>query len=133
RAAPPLEELVALRRDLRRILEKWSSDGSLSPRDVRALDARVSAAPVRQRVAGTGAALDVLQEPLRRDWDWVMATVATSAVELIRAGDPKRLKTCTNAGCSWMFYDTSINRSRRFCTATPCGSLTRVRRFRHSS
>jgi|SRR5581483_2136399 len=132
RGAPPVERLTALRRDLRRILEKWSSDRSLSARDLRVLDAWVSAAPVRQRVAGTGAALDLVQEPLRRDWAWVMATVAASAVELMRSGDPRRMKTCSNSGCSWMFYDTSVNRSRRFCTATPCGSLTRVRRFRDS-
>src|SRR4051812_31998783 len=34
---PPVDELAALRRDLRRILEKWPS-ADITPRDVRLLD-----------------------------------------------------------------------------------------------
>jgi predicted RNA-binding Zn ribbon-like protein len=130
RDPPPLEELVALRDDLRRILDKWARHVALSPRDVRLLDSRIRAAPVRQRVTAGGAALELVQEPLRRDWPWIIATLAASAVELMRTRDAKRLKTCGNPGCSWVFYDTTVNRSRRYCTATPCGSLIRVRRFR---
>src|SRR5436305_14830070 len=35
--APPLDELVAMRRDLRRILDKCSRRAALRPRDVRLL------------------------------------------------------------------------------------------------
>jgi predicted RNA-binding Zn ribbon-like protein len=59
-----------------------------------------------------------------------MAAVAESAVELMASGDSRRLKTCSNPDCSWMFYDDTVNRSRQFCSTTPCGSLIRVRRFR---
>src|SRR4051812_48835773 len=88
RDAAPLEDLVALRRDLRRILGKWSENVALSPRDVRLLDARVRAAPLRQRVAQTTAGLQLGQEPLPRDWTWVLAEIAGSAVELMGTGDP---------------------------------------------
>jgi predicted RNA-binding Zn ribbon-like protein len=130
--AAPLEELVTLRKDLRRTLERWSTKGALSPRDVRLLDSRIGAAPVRQRVFGAGGRLELAHEPLRRDWDWVLAGVAASAVELISTGDGRRLKTCANPNCSWMFYDGTVNRSRRFCSTNPCGSLIRVRRFRRA-
>ncbi|MBV8980058.1 MAG: CGNR zinc finger domain-containing protein [Acidimicrobiia bacterium] len=126
----PLDELVALRRDLRRILDKWSAHGRLSPRDVSLLDARVQATAVRHRVRGRGTGLKLVQEPLRRDWEWVIAEVSASAVELMGTGDPRRLKSCGNPACSWVFYDTSVNHSRRYCAPTPCGSLMRVRRFR---
>jgi len=128
--APPLEELVALRRQLRRILEKWASQAALSRHDVRLLDARLSAAPVRERVAGEGGRLELALEPVSRDWSWVLASIAASAVELIRTGDPRRLKTCGNPNCSWMFYDETVNRSRRYCSPSPCGSLIRVRQHR---
>src|SRR5947199_6609820 len=68
RDAAPLEELLALRHDLRRILEKWSRGLALSPRDVRLLDSRISAAPARPRLAGGGARLELAYEPLRRNW-----------------------------------------------------------------
>lgn len=126
----PLDRLVALRRDVRRVLDKWSTGIGLSARDVRLLDEHLRAAPLRMRLADTASGLEVWEEPLERSWDWVMASVATSAVELMRDGEPLRLKTCGNPDCSWVFYDETINRSKRFCSTTPCGSLIRVRRFR---
>jgi predicted RNA-binding Zn ribbon-like protein len=45
-------------------------------------------------------------------------------------GDPDRLKKCSNADCSWMYYDDSQSMSRRWCTPRVCGNLTKVRRFR---
>ena len=130
--AAPIEELAALRRDLKRILGTWAARLPLSPRDVSRLDSWVREAAVRQRVVRTSGGPELVQEPLRRDWTWVMSEVAASAVELMRTRDAQRLKTCGNPGCSWLFYDTSVNHSRQYCTATPCGSLMRVRRFRQS-
>jgi predicted RNA-binding Zn ribbon-like protein len=127
---PPVEDLIVLRRDLRRILEKWSTQEVLTARDVRHLDRRIRAAPFRDRLSVTSSGLAIGQEPLRRDSTWVTAAVAASAATLIATGDPKRLKTCGNSACSWMFYDNTVNRSKRFCSTTPCASLVRVRRFR---
>lgn len=132
REAAPIEELVALRRDLKQILGKWAARLSLGASDVSRLDSWVRASAVRQRVVSRDGGPQLVQEPLQRDWIWVMSELAASAVELMRTSDPQRLKTCGNPGCSWLFYDTSVNHSRRYCTATPCGSLMRVRRFRES-
>lgn|SRR5689334_7943424 len=128
--APPFAELVALRRDARRVLDKWSRGVALNGRDLRLLDERLRAAPLRMRVARTSSGLDLHDEPLERSWQWVSASIAASVVELQRDGDPARFKTCENPDCSWAFYDTTVNRSRRFCSTTPCASLIRVRRFR---
>jgi predicted RNA-binding Zn ribbon-like protein len=128
--AAPVAELVALRSDLRRILDRWSTQDGITPRDVRLLDRRTKQADLRQRVRLADDGVELQLEPLQRDWTWVIAAVAASAVELLGTGDPQRLKTCSNPACSWMFYDTTVNRSRVFCSTTPCGSLMRVRRFR---
>ncbi len=130
RAARPLDELVRLRRDLRRVLETWSRGAALSDRDVGALDMRMRGAPLRRRVSARDRGIELTTEPLRRDWSWVLASITASAIELMQTGDPKRLKVCTNPSCSWLFYDTTLNRSKRYCSATPCASLMRVRRFR---
>ena len=127
---PPFAELVALRRDVRRVLDKWSRNVPLNGRDLRLLDDRLRAAPLRMRMAQTSSGLDLHEEPLERSWQWVSASITASVIELQRDGDPARLKTCENPNCSWAFYDTTLNRSRRFCSTTPCGSLIRVRRFR---
>lgn len=126
----PIQDMTALRRDLRRILDKWGAQTPLNQRDVRLLDQRLRAAPQRDRVAAAATTLELRREPLRRDWTWVMAELSRSAVRLIESGDHRRLKRCENPHCSWMFYDTTINRSKQFCSTTPCGLLVRVRRFR---
>jgi predicted RNA-binding Zn ribbon-like protein len=130
---PPFAELIALRRDVRRVLEKWSHDIPLNSRDLRLLDQRLREAPLRMRVARTSSGLDLRQEPLERSWQWVLAGITGSALELQRDGDPARFKTCDNPDCSWAFYDNTINRSKRFCSTSPCGLLIRVRRFRRRS
>ena len=91
---------------------------------------RVREPALRQRVTVTTSGISMQLEPFQRDWSSVVAMITASAVELISEGDPKRLKTCTNPACSWMFYDNTINRSKQFCSTSPCASLVRVRRFR---
>jgi predicted RNA-binding Zn ribbon-like protein len=130
RRAVPVEELAALRRCLRAVLERWAGTGCLSARDLRALDGWLRDPALLQRVRDIDGRPKVVLEPVSRDWRWVMAAVAGSAVELIGLDAPQRLKICTNPNCSWMFYDRTLNRSRRFCSTSPCASVVRVRRFR---
>ena len=128
--AAPLDQLAAVRHDVRRILEKWASGRPVNRRDKALLDQRLGGAAFRLRLAAAGDAFELSREPLERSWEWVLAAIVASTVELLRDGDPARLKSCDNADCSWMFYDNSMNRSRRFCSTSPCGTLIRVRRFR---
>jgi predicted RNA-binding Zn ribbon-like protein len=58
--------------------------------------------------------------------------VATSALELLTHGPLDRIKQCPPAeGCSWLFLDTTKNRSRRWCSMEDCGSQTKARRQTH--
>jgi predicted RNA-binding Zn ribbon-like protein len=55
--------------------------------------------------------------------------VARSAVELLCDGDLRRVKECPGAGdCGWLFYDTSRNGARRWCSMEGCGSRVKMRR-----
>jgi predicted RNA-binding Zn ribbon-like protein len=58
--------------------------------------------------------------------DLVLWRVAQSAVELLSGGDLARVKVC---GCGWLFYDTSRNGSRRWCSMEGCGTQAKMRRF----
>lgn len=128
----PVDELIALRGQLRILLERWAETGSVSKPDIQRLDAWVSGPTLRQRVSADGRRPQLTLEPSHRDWSWAIAAIAASAVELIRLDAPARLKVCANPNCSFMFYDHSLNRSRRFCSTSPCASIVRVRRFREA-
>lgn len=58
--------------------------------------------------------------------------IAISAGELLLEGDLERVKDCPSGeeGCGWLFYDTSKNNSRRWCSMRGCGNAAKERRRR---
>jgi predicted RNA-binding Zn ribbon-like protein len=65
---------------------------------------------------------DALDRPL-----WPLAR---SAVDLLLTGDRRRLRECAADDCGWLFYDTSRNQSRRWCSMQSCGNRAKVQQFR---
>ncbi|HJT98772.1 MAG TPA: ABATE domain-containing protein [Rhodanobacteraceae bacterium] len=56
--------------------------------------------------------------------------VLASAVDLLLEDDPSRLRQCPAPdGCGWLFYDTSRNATRRWCSMQMCGNGAKARRF----
>jgi predicted RNA-binding Zn ribbon-like protein len=43
-------------------------------------------------------------------------------------GSWARVKACARDTCRWLFYDTTRNKSRTWCTSTTCGSREKARR-----
>lgn len=52
----------------------------------------------------------------------LLAPVAESAAWLLSEGDLALLKRCENPQCILYFYDTTKNRSRRWCSMDGCGA-----------
>ena len=44
-------------------------------------------------------------------------------------GSWARVKACARDSCRWLFYDTTRNRSRTWCTSTTCGSREKAKRY----
>jgi len=57
---------------------------------------------------------------------WV---VAESAATLLTGGEPSRIRQCAGDPCGWLFYDTSRNRRRRWCSMEVCGNRAKARRY----
>jgi predicted RNA-binding Zn ribbon-like protein len=129
----PVERLQALRADLRTMLGGWARRGALAARDANILDGWISPAIIRERVGVRRGGLTVRLEPVSCDWTWVESRIAASAVQLLSEGESQRLKVCGNPHCSWVYYDTTLNSSKQYCSTSPCGTLVRVRRFRRAA
>jgi len=125
----PIRRLRAFRSGLRNVLERWATKGTLLPGDVARLDGWVRNTLLRRRVSRVGR-LELTTQPVAWDWDSVIGAIAVSAVEMMSTKEHERLRTCANSLCSWMFYDQTLNASKRFCSADLCGNVVRVRRFR---
>jgi predicted RNA-binding Zn ribbon-like protein len=58
----------------------------------------------------------------------VLWPIAWSAATLLTSAEAAQLRQCAGHGCSWMFLDTTPNRSRRWCSMEECGNRAKARR-----
>lgn len=54
--------------------------------------------------------------------------LALHALDLVQRMPLDRLRRCEDAGCGWLFLDTTRNHSRRWCSSADCGNRDRARR-----
>lgn len=132
-ALPADDERARLRR-LRNLLRSMvdtirAGDGPTQAQR-EALNQILAAAPVIRRLEQVAGRAGVVLVAANSDIDDVMGTVAASFAHMLAEGEPARIKVCANADCGWVIYDTSRNRSRRWCDKTECGNLINVRRHR---
>lgn len=64
------------------------------------------------------------------DLDRMLWPVCWSAAGLLSEGRLTKVRQCAAPQCQALFLDGSKNGSRRFCSASTCGTAVRVQRFR---
>ena len=126
----PMTGLIELRSFMRPMVEAWGQGSKPDARDLQTLRTLIGLAPITRELTDGSDGYKVEIRPLARNWNWVLAEIAVSVIQLLTAGSPDRLKVCGNPDCSWLFYDESFNHSRQWCSARACGNLLKVRRFR---
>ena len=130
RAGAAFAHAHTLRDLLYRVFAAAAAGGNASRADLDALNLETSEALAHRRL--------VPGQPWR--WAWTgdadlmlpLWQVLASSAELLVADDPTRLKQCPAPdGCGWLFYDTSKNHTRRWCSMRMCGNGAKARRFQH--
>jgi predicted RNA-binding Zn ribbon-like protein len=59
-----------------------------------------------------------------------LGAVLAAVVRLVHEGEWSRIKLCRMHDCRYAFYDTSRNRSGRWCSMRVCGNRAKTRAFR---
>lgn len=121
--AGDLPLLVGVREGLREVLLGHGGHDAGDPA-VNDLDELLRRIPLTIRLVGDQASVKAVEDRLAHH---VIATVL-SAVLAARAEDWVRLKVCARDSCRWAFYDTSRNRSGRWCSMAGCGNVVKMRR-----
>ena len=57
--------------------------------------------------------------------------IVRSAADLLAGEDLARVRECDGATCTWLFFDRSRNRSRRWCSMDSCGNRAKAARHYH--
>lgn len=134
-AALILNRALILRSALYRIFSAIAGEHMPAQADHAVVNDTLAAIPPRSRI---------IQNTTGYSWEWPGAAavlarplwvVAWSAADLLTAPELIQVRECTSEQCSWLFLDTSHNRSRRWCSMEDCGNRTKAQRHyaRHRS
>lgn len=121
--------LRELRELLRALTDELAATHDLGPDSLKALARFLPTKATRimlERLEGGGFRLAHVAE----ERECGSERIATAFAELVAAGGAGRIKACDNEHCRWAFYDSSRNRSRRWCDSSECGNVMKARAFR---
>src|SRR6185503_5764155 len=115
----------AIYRLFRSVVEGWQPDAA----DLEKLNQELAVARSHERLIHTKTDYRLAWDGGSEALDYVLWPLAQSATELLTSGDLSRIKQCGGDECGWLFFDTSRNHSRQWCSMKDCGNLSKVRRF----
>ena len=69
-------------------------------------------------------------EPAAGGVDGALGRILARVADAMSEGTWSRLKACRADNCQWAFYDSTKNRSGRWCDMAVCGNREKVRAFR---
>src|SRR5512134_2361311 len=114
-----LETTRALRRAMREVVDAVVDERAPDPAAIDRLNELLRVVDAPRLVASpTGVVVEAEHraDPLTD----ALAHLVAPLVELVRAGDPDRLRVCDNEHCRWVFYDGSRTGRRRWCSMGTC-------------
>lgn len=129
-AALAFTTALALRETLYRIFLTIARRAAPDVADIDTLSAVYADAMAHARILRKGSGFAVTWRSEDATLARPLWPIARSAVNLLTDGDPARIKDCPTGGdgCGWLFYDTSKNNSRRWCSMRGCGAPAKERR-----
>ena len=115
---PPTADEVSTSREIRDALRALIEDKAAPPLDL--------VTPVRVQLRDR----HVVLEPAVDGLLGLAVRALCAAHDAQQDGSWERLGVCRNARCSWVFLDSSRNRSRAWCDMTTCGARQKMRAYR---
>jgi predicted RNA-binding Zn ribbon-like protein len=128
-AARVLDRIVALREAIYHIFLAVAAGTSPSADDQATLNAELSRSLSKSRLVWNTANFDWGRRGEDGDLDQVLWWVLRSTTNLLTSEDIQRVGVCADdRGCGWLFYDTSRNRTRQWCSMRGCGNRAKAKR-----
>ena len=129
KAEVTLARAIALREAIYRIITGHVNSQSPEKLDLDLLNAELTSAAESWKLMPALAGFA---------WDWdispenlagVLGPIARSAADLLTSPELYRVGICADEdGCGFAFFDTSRNRSRRWCSMEDCGNRAKAQR-----
>jgi predicted RNA-binding Zn ribbon-like protein len=127
-AAAVLERAIVLREAIYRIFSAVVAEHAPEAADIATLNRALAETMSRLQLAWTADGFARCWSGDEDALDQVLWPVVRSAAELLTSDELGRVGVCAGDGCGWLFFDTSKNRSRRWCSMQDCGNRAKARR-----
>ncbi len=122
-----LEQAIALRESLRSVLASHNRLDDSAADAARHLEDVAERGRLSVRFGGDGE-IDIA--PRAGGYPGVLARLLVPVTHAAMDGTWARMKACVADDCRWAFYDSSRNRSGRWCDMAVCGNREKVRTYR---
>jgi predicted RNA-binding Zn ribbon-like protein len=125
-----LKHAIEMREVMYRIFKSISKETSPHPSDLERFNESVSHFYQNLQVIHEKDHYILKFKHTEKNLDTMLPPILQSAVDLlVSKNDLERVKQCEGDPCGWLFFDTSRNRSRRWCSMADCGNRAKARRF----
>ncbi len=118
---------IEFRESLRGMIERVAGGGEVRREEIEEINVVLRGRRGYTQVVRSGEGFEGRFVAERGGESGAISPVAQSAAELLAGGDLSRIKKCENPECTLHFYDTSKNRSRRWCSMAACGNVMKAR------
>jgi predicted RNA-binding Zn ribbon-like protein len=127
-AAQLLQRTLALRERVHAIASALAQDRLPSHSDVKELTRTHAQCIGRAQLVLYEASFVWTWDPKEAPIEAVLGPIALSALALLTQADLSRIKQCNGDHCGWLFFDTTKNKSRRWCEMEVCGNRAKQKR-----
>lgn len=116
-----------IREELHRLFHAVAHGTAPNAHLLAALNARLATIAAKRQIVRDKGALTWGWDLAPHDPERIVATIVSSAADLLIAGHSVRVRQCEDATCGWLFLDRSQAGRRRWCSMADCGNRAKVR------
>jgi predicted RNA-binding Zn ribbon-like protein len=124
---PEFEQAIDLRESLRTVLLAHNDRDTKPSETARHLEEVAERGQLSVRFGDSGA---IEIAPRAEGFDGTLARLLVPVTHAAMDGSWARVKACVADDCQWAFWDSSRNRSGRWCDMAVCGNREKVRTYR---
>lgn len=128
-AAAALAKARALREAIYAIFVAVYHGEALQPADVNTVNAALAEMLGRSQLVKIEGGFEWEWGGSEDDLDQMLWWIVRSAGDVLTTDELQRVGQCADdRGCGWLFFDTSKNRTRQWCSMKGCGNRAKARR-----
>ncbi len=124
-----LREALALREDVYQLGAAIAAKRAALPEQIEALTKTHARALAKAKLTPIAGNFGWNWDPREHPVESIVGPISLSALTLLQQADLTRVKQCQGEKCGWLFFDTTKNKSRRWCEMEVCGNRAKQKRF----